>query len=513
MKKDMKARAKAAAPKAKPEPPRTDEVLDLKAATEFLKVSKPTFYRWLAQGRLQGFKAGQQWRFYRRDLQKFLETEEPIVPTAGVDALDEAIRAGRKARKLPPVEWDRPGELLDPELAASDEAVIQRAVSTVIADALDARASDIHIDGNPDSALVRYRIDGVLMEAMTIPRAAQVAMISRLKILGDMNAAERRIPQDGRISVKHHGRDYDVRVHTEPAVFGESAIMRVLDQSHLLIGLDKLGMADPMRKTLERKLKEPSGLIVVTGPAGSGRTTTLYSALSLLNSPQVKIVTLEDPVEVRLRNAMQVHVNRKAGLTFEVGVRSFMRCDPNIVMIGDLKDLGTAEVCMQAAMTGHIVLTNMLPPDAPTVITRLIEMGVEPFLVGAALTTVLSQRLVRMVCQSCKVEYQPSPAGLRRMGMDDAEISHAKFYRGQGCERCRQTGYRGRMGIFELLEVDDRLREMIAGGASTTELREAAVAAGMTTMLRDGLDKARQGLTTVEEVMRLLSTTNAATRG
>ncbi|HUT74546.1 MAG TPA: ATPase, T2SS/T4P/T4SS family [Armatimonadota bacterium] len=490
-----------------PEVAAADEVLDLKAAADFLKVSKPTFYRWLAQGKLKGFKAGQQWRFYRRDLEKFLETEEPVALQVGGDELETAVREARKARGLLPIEWNEPGQLLAPRPAEEtpEESVIPRTVATIIADAIDGRASDIHIDGNPDGAHVRYRVDGVLTDAMTIPRKAQMAIVSRLKLLGDMNLAERRVPQNGRIAVKHHGRDYDVRVVTMPAMYGESAMLRILDQASVLIGFVKLGLSKPVQAAFERHLRAPQGLVIATGPSGSGRTSTLYSALNLLNSLQKKLVTIENPVEYRLRDVMQVHVNRKAGLTFPVGVRMFRYSDPDIILVGDLEDLETAELCVQAAMTGHIVLTAMMPGDAVGVITRLADMGVEPFLIGASVSAVLAQRLVRRVCQSCKAEYQPSRETLRRLGMSDDEVAGAKFYRGAGCDQCRQTGYYGRTGVFELLEVDDRLREVIARCAPAAELRAAAIEGGMVTMLRDGLEKAQQGLTTIEELLRVLA--------
>jgi len=491
----------------KPEATSPDEVMDLKAAADFLKVSKPTFYRWLAQGKLKGFKAGQQWRFYRRDLERFLETEEPAIIPTGVDDIEQAVAAARKARGLPPIAWNEPGQLLSPPSGAEtpEESVIPRVASTIIADAIDARASDIHMEVNADGARVRYRIDGVLNEAMTLPRRAQAPIVSRLKYLADMNLAERRVPLNGRIRVRHHGNDYDVRVTTLPTIYGEAAIMRILDQGSVPIGLERLGLSPQTRQAFERKLREPQGLMIVTGPSGSGRTTTLYSALNLVNSPRAQILTIEDPVEYQLRGVMQVHVNRKAGLTFAVGLRTFLRCDPDVIMIGDLRDLETAEICTQAALTGHIVLTAMLPSEAVGAITRLVDMGVEPFLVGASLTTVLAQRLLRKVCPSCKTEYKPSPAVLRRIGTSDEEIAHAKFCHGAGCDQCVHTGYYGRTGVFELFEMNDRLREMIARRPSADDLRAAAVEAGMVTMLRDGIEKAKQGITTIEELLRVLA--------
>jgi len=476
------------------------EVLDLKSAADFLKVSKPTFYRWLAQDKIKGFKAGQQWRFYRSDLEKFLRMEDPSAIHVDDDALRKAVQASRKARGLPPVKW------VPLEEMAPEESAVIRAVNTIITDALEAHASDIHMDNNHDEMLVRYRIDGVLHEAMRLPREASPPLVSRLKLMGDMDISERRLPQNGRIGIKHKNLDFDVRVTTVPSIFGESAICRILDQSSILIGLDKLGFSRAMQQAFERTLSQPTGMIVVTGPAGSGRTTTLYSALNLLNSPELKIVTIEDPVEYRLRDTMQVHVNRKAGLTMAVALRTFIRCDPDIILVGGLRDVETAENCLQAAITGHLVLTAMLPTDAPSVITRLIDMGLEPFLVSASLAAVLAQRLVRMVCPHCKAKDRPSPDLLKRLHTQTGlDLSKADFQRGKGCRECRHSGYRGRTATFELLEVDERIRELIARPTTTADLRAAAIEAGMTTLLKDGVQKAMQGITTIEEVMRVLA--------
>ncbi len=492
-----KKQSKSSRKRAAPREGRGD-VLDLKSAADFLKVSKPTFYRWLAQDKIKGFKAGGQWRFYRRDLEAFLRAEEPSALHVDADALRAAVTKARKSKGLKPIEW--------PEAETAEESTVIGTVNTVIGDAIDARASDVHFDNNVDETLIRYRIDGVLNEAMSLPRAVALPLVTRLKLMGDMNISERRVPQNGRIVVEHRGREYDIRVTTVPAIYGESAISRILDQSSVLIGLDKLGMSESARKQFESILHAANGWIIVAGPAGSGRTTTLYSSLNLVNSPKKKICTIEDPVEYQLRNVMQVHVNRKAGLTFPVALRTFMRSDPDIVMVGDLRDLETAEGCVNAAMTGHLVLTAMLPLDAPSVVTRLIDMGLEPFLVSASLNAVLAQRLIRRVCPECRERYDPSPDGLRRLQAEtDLDIAQAEFYRGKGCRECRSTGYRGRIGVFELLEAGDAIRELIARPASTAEIQAAAVEAGMTTLLKDGVEKAMQGITTIEEVMRVLT--------
>ena len=501
------AKAKQARPKANAAQvgvSAEDEVLDLTAAAAFLKVSKPTFYRWLAQGTIKGFKAGTQWRFYRRDLQRFLETEEPaaLQEPAG---LTQAIDKAREERNLPPINWEGfTGE------EAGGQSAVAVTWNTIFKEAIKGRASDIHLDVNVDQTLIRYRVDGALNEVLTLPREAARPLVARLKLMADTDISERRVPQDGRITIGYEGTEYDLRTITVPAIYGESAVIRILDQSSILVGCDRLGFRPETQEVFERKLHEPQGLVIVTGPNGSGRTTTLYSALNRLNAPRLKIVTVENPVEYRLPNVMQVHVNRKMNLTTANALRYFGRCDPDIILVGDLQDLETAELCVQAAMTGHLVLTAMLPSDAPSVIARLTDMGVEPFLISSALTTVLAQRLARRVCEHCKTEHRPSPALLERLqaetGMD---LSSATFYTGKGCAECRGYGYRGRTAFFELLEMNGRLRELTIRRAGTSELRQAAIESGMVTMLQDGLRKCMEGITSIEEAMRILGTNRA----
>jgi len=494
--KKRSTRAKQAAPSEAAAP----DVLDLKEAAEFLKVSKPTFYRWLAQGRIKGFKAGQQWRFYRADLEAFLKSDEPSALRVDADDLRASVDSARRKRGLTPVKWQVR------EDATPEESAVIQTINTIIGDALDALASDIHLDHQHDVTLVRYRTDGVLGEVFRLPREAGWAIVSRLKLMGDMDILERRVPQDGRISIRRNGKEYDLRLTTVPAIFGESAIVRILDQSSVLIGLDKLGFSKQMQARFEEKLRVNTGMVIIAGPAGSGRTTTLYSALESVNSPEKKIVTVEDPVEYRIRNAMQVHVNRKMGLTMAVALRTFTRCDPDFIVAGELRDRDTAVGCVNAAMTGHLVLTTMHGTDAPSVVTRLIEMGVEPFLVGSSLVAVLAQRLARRVCEHCQTEDAPNASLMERLHKETSvDLARAQFRRGKGCPECRQTGYRGRTSLFELLLVDEGLRELIARPASASEIRAAAIEAGMTTLLADGVEKAARGVTTVAEVMRVLA--------
>jgi len=473
------------------------EVLDLKAAAAFLKVSKPTFYRWLAQGRIKGFRAGQQWRFYRADLEKFLEAEEPSALQTDPSALRRVVEQARKARGLKPADW--------PETDTPEETAVIRTVNLLIADAIDARASDIHIDLEQDKMLVRYRIDGVLHEAMTAPKKFAPPIVARMKLLGDMNVDERRLPQHGRLHIEHQGKDYDLRVTTLPTIWGEALAARILDQSSVLIGLDRLGFSGPMQQTIDRLLSSPTGMIVAAGPAGSGRTTTLYSMLQRITSPHKKTLTIEDPVEYRIPNTTQVHVNRKAGLTMAVALRAFQRADPDIILVAELADPEVLAAAVQAGMTGHLVLTTMHASDAPLAIKRMADMGVDPYLLASSLIAVLAQRLVRRVCSNCAASHEPPADLLRRLAARTGlDLSQGRFRRGAGCSECRQTGYRGRTGIYELLEVTHGIAELIARPVSVHELRAAALEAGMTTMLRDGIEKAAQGITTIEEVLRVL---------
>ena len=353
---------------------------------------------------------------------------------------------------------------------------------------------------------VRYRIDGVLHEQMKVPQYVLNPLISRIKIMADMNIAERRIPQDGRIHLKMQTKDYDMRVNSCPTSFGEKVVMRILDKSSVLIGLDKLGLYPETQGQLLDICNQPNGCFMICGPTGSGKTTTLYSILNVISTPDKNVMTVEDPVEYQLPGLSQVHVNRKAGLTFANALRAFLRQDPDIIMVGEIRDLETAEIAIQAALTGHLVLSTVHTNDAPSTATRLADMGVEPFLISASLVGALAQRLSRRICSNCKEEYEPPRETLLRFGHDPLQHPEAKFYRGRGCDKCKQTGYKGRLGIYELMRVNEELADMIVRRAPLSELKEAARSGGMTSLQEDGFRKVLDGFTTVEEVMRVVFT-------
>jgi len=391
-----------------------------------------------------------------------------------------------------------------------EEAPIIRVVNVVIQQAIKDRASDIHVEPDRRGVRIRYRIDGVLHEVMRVPKYVHAPLVSRIKIRGDMNIAERRIPQDGRIHIRHEGNDYDLRVSSLPTVFGEKVVMRILDQSSVMIGLNKMGMAGETQAQLESVIVQPNGMILSTGPTGSGKTTTQYSILNKINSVEKNIITIEDPVEYQLGGLNQVHVNRKAGLTFASAMRSFLRQDPDIIMVGEIRDLETAETAVQASLTGHLVLSTLHTNDAPSAITRLMDMGVEPFLIASSIIGILAQRLARRICPNCKEPYKPPAEALHRVGFNVDDMENVVFYRGRGCEQCRHTGYRGRSGIFEMMLVGEEVADLTVKRAPLSEIRAAALAGGMKTLKMDGFQKVLEGLTTVEEVMRVIFTAGGA---
>src|SRR2546428_2656458 len=381
------------------------------------------------------------------------------------------------------------------------EAPVVRLVNLLIENAINAEASDIHIEPFEDTLRIRYRIDGILFDQEAPPRRLQAAVTSRVKLMAEMNIAERRLPQDGRIRVTLRGRRVDIRSSTIPTVHGESIVMRLLDRQSVFLPLEKLGFAPAMLPRFESLIRRPHGIILVTGPTGSGKTTTLYAALDKINSPDRKIITVEDPVEYQLKGINQIAVKPKIGLTFATGLRHIVRQAPDVILIGEIRDLETAEIAIQASLTGHLGFSTLHTNDAPGAITRLQDMGVEPYLVASVLEAVLAQRLVRRICPSCRVPDTPSRADLDALGL---EVAHdVTLFRGKGCEECRGTGYRGRSGIYELFVLDEDARSLILRRASTRDIRQHAIQRGMATLRMDGWKRACEGQTTVEEILRV----------
>jgi type IV pilus assembly protein PilB len=384
-----------------------------------------------------------------------------------------------------------------------EEAPIVKLVNLLIVEAVQGGASDIHIEPEDKFVGARYRIDGVLNTHSFLPKDLQSAVISRFKIMAGLDISEKRLPQDGRIMMKVGNKDIDFRVSTCPTVHGENVVLRILDKSAMAIGLESLGFPRKELTTFEDILSQPYGIILVTGPTGSGKTTTLYSALQKINKEDINLMTVEDPVEYQFPRIRQVQVNVKAGLTFAAALRSFLRQDPDVVMVGEIRDKETAEIAVQAALTGHLVLSTLHTNDSPTTFTRLVDMGVEPFLVSSSMLGVLAQRLMRKVCSKCKEEYIPSPALLENLGLKEKLPPGAKFFRGKGCQLCGNTGYKGRTGIYELLKVSPEIQEMILRKQSADEIRTMAVKQGTRTLHDAAIDKMIAGFTTPEEVARV----------
>ncbi len=389
----------------------------------------------------------------------------------------------------------------------AEQAPIIKLANALIQQAIVDRASDIHVEPQQRMVRIRYRIDGVLMEAMTVPRNLMAALISRLKIMADMNIAERRVPQDGRIEIRSEGKEYDLRVSSIPTPFGEKIVMRILDKSSVMIGLEKLGFTDEHQLKIEELTSQPNGMFLCTGPTGSGKTTTQYSVLNRLNTVGVNIITVEDPIEYQLNGIAQVQVNRKAGLTFATGLRAFLRQDPDIIMVGEMRDLETAEIAIEASLTGHLVLSTLHTNDAPSATLRMIDMGVEPYLISATVIGVLAQRLARRLCSNCKEPYEVPAMDLRRFGMNVTDPEEMiTIYRPVGCENCRMTGYRGRTGIHELMLMNAEIAELVVRRAPLADVKDAAKANGMKELREDGLYKVLTGVTDPQEVMRVVFT-------
>jgi type IV pilus assembly protein PilB len=389
---------------------------------------------------------------------------------------------------------------------ATTEAPIVRLINSVIAQSVDDGASDIHFEPQAKELIVRFRIDGVLHEVMSVPRRMQNGVISRLKIMADLDIAERRVPQDGRIGLVVGGKPIDMRVATLPTVYGEKVVMRLLDKSNVMLNLEELGFAEKALKRFRRSFTKPYGAILVTGPTGSGKSTTLYAALNILNSSEKNIITVEDPVEYRLPGINQVQVNLKAGLTFAAALRSILRSDPDIVMVGEIRDRDTAIIAVESALTGHLVLSTLHTNDAPGALSRLTEMGIEPFLTSSAVDCVLAQRLARRLCPVCKEPYIASKEMLRKndFPVEVQDRDDVTLYRAKGCNRCNGTGYKGRLGLYEVMIVSEAIRRLTVERKSADEISRVAVAEGMKTLREDGLDKVLLGLTSVEEIARVI---------
>ena len=389
---------------------------------------------------------------------------------------------------------------------ASEDAPVVRLVNVLLVDSLRRGASDIHVEPYEKDFRIRFRIDGVLYDVMHPPMKMRDALISRLKIMSKLDISEKRLPQDGRIKIKvkidNRSRELDFRVSTLPTLFGEKVVLRLLDKEKLMLDMTKLGFEEKSLAMFKRNIAKPYGMVLVTGPTGSGKTNTLYSALQSLNTPETNIMTAEDPVEFNLLGINQVQMKEQIGLNFAAALRSFLRQDPNIVLVGEIRDFETAEIAIKAALTGHLVLSTLHTNDAPSTISRMVNMGIEPFLVATSVNIIQAQRLIRRVCAECKEEQKVPAEALVEIGFTEEEASSIKTYKGRGCSTCNGTGYKGRVGLYEVMEVTDELRELIIIGASAIELRKRAVELGMITLRESGLYKLREGITTIEEVVK-----------
>jgi type IV pilus assembly protein PilB len=418
---------------------------------------------------------------------------------ARLDRLEDVV-SGDSATEA---EAEEAAEVVDLRETADDAPVI-KLVNQIVGQAVELHASDIHLAPDGKEVRVRFRIDGVLQDVTTVPRRMAAGVVSRVKIMADLDISERRIPQDGRVGLTVDSRHVDLRVVTLPSVHGESIVMRILDKDSVVMKLEKLGMADAERERFERAFSEAHGAVLVTGPTGSGKSTTLYAALLALNTPEKNIITVEDPVEYQVEGITQVQVSPKAGLTFATGLRAMVRADPDVIMVGEIRDRETAQIAVESALTGHLVLSTLHTNDAPSAITRLVEMGIEPFLVASAIDCVLAQRLVRMLCSNCKRRTIVSAEVLRENGYK--ALVDLEAYEPVGCRRCGGSGYRGRGGIYEVMNISSEIRSLALERRSADDLREVAVRQGMRRLRDDGLDKVRQGRTSMAEIARVIGT-------
>jgi general secretion pathway protein E len=396
-------------------------------------------------------------------------------------------------------EIEETGDLLDD----TSDAPIIKLVNLMLSQAVKDRASDIHIEPSQNRLKIRYRVDGILYDMLSPPKHIQSALVSRIKIMAKMNIAEKRLPQDGRIEVKIGDKNIDIRVSTIPIAFGERVVLRLLDKTSILLKVSDLGMPQERLKEFDRLIHSPYGIILVTGPTGSGKTTTLYAALSTINTTDINIITIEDPIEYQLEGVGQIQVNPKIDLTFANGLRSIVRQDPDVILVGEIRDLETAEIAIQSALTGHLVFSTLHTNDSASAVTRLIDMGIEPFLVTSSVIAILAQRLVRTLCPACKEAHIPDEESLQNIGIASEMISGKTVYRGGGCSSCLKTGYRGRTGIFEMMMLTDAVKNLILKTSDANAVKRAAVEQGMVTLRQDGAAKVLAGVTTIEEVFRV----------
>jgi len=391
------------------------------------------------------------------------------------------------------------GDLLDD----TSDAPIIKLVNLLLSGAIKDRASDIHIEPYQNSLKIRYRIDGILYTILNLPRKIQSTLVSRVKIMARLNIAEKRLPQDGRIEIKVADRSVDIRVSVIPTAFGERVVLRLLDKTTAILTLSDLGMDVKTINLFNILIKSPYGIILVTGPTGSGKSTTLYAALSSINGPEINIITIEDPIEYQIEGIGQIQINPKIDLTFANGLRSIVRQDPDVILVGEIRDQETAEIAIQSSLTGHLVFSTLHTNDAASAVTRLIDMGVEPFLVTSSVIAIIAQRLVRVLCPKCKEVYMPDDESIKNMGISKGILEHHIIYRRKGCHACMQTGYRGRTGIFEIMIMDDPIKKLILKTSDSNQINETALERGMRTMLQDGAGKVLKGITTIEEVLRV----------
>jgi len=439
------------------------------------------------------------------NLEKILSTplKLELIYSAGLDALLKSIYA---AEKKSDVDLEKMSKDIK-NIKGGEDAPIIKLVNAVIAEAMKRRASDIHVEPLESKFRIRYRIDGVLHEVPGPPKRLEGSVISRIKIMSGMDIAEKRLPQDGRIKIDIDKKNIDLRVSSLPGIHGESIVMRILDKTSFLVGLENLGFLPDQRKPFEKIINLPNGMVLVTGPTGSGKTTTLYATLSHVNQKDRKVITIEDPVEYQLDGINQVQVKPQIGLTFAGGLRSMLRQAPDIIMVGEIRDLETAEISIQSALTGHLIFSTLHTNDASSAVTRLVDMGIKTYLVSSTVQGVLAQRLVRTICPACREAYKPSKEEAEFLMLKPEEEKQIELYRGKGCSACSDTGFKGRMGIFELLVIDDEIRELILNNASSSEISLKAKSSGMRSLKEDGIEKVKRGYTSIGEVLRVTQDT------